>query len=342
MNTEGSNQDTGLTTQEAAASIRDILYPSDKQDTQETRDGNAAKATANATEEVEDEETEGGEEETESEEVEATDEDEVESDDGEQDEADEQDQKDEPRYTIKVDGKDVEVPLSELKAGYSRQSDYTRKTQALAKEREEFQPHVEAVRQERAQYAHLLGILEQQVKAGTPESFDMKRFDEDPIEAPKEYALWQANQARLAAIKSEQERIEAAQQAEREEQTKVWLQGEKAKLMDKVPTWRDPEKAKTEYAAIREHAIKVLGFDDKDMDQALDHRLLVTLRKAWQFDQLMAKSKNTKPVVPKAKTATPGNAQPPRKGTDLARSKQRLAKTGTVKDAAGVIRQLLG
>lgn len=341
MNTEGSNQDTGLTTQEAAASIRDILYPGDSQDTQEKRDGNAAKATANAAEEAEAEETEGGEEETKSDEVEATESDDVESDDEGQDEADDQDQ-DDPRHTVKVDGKEVEVPLSELKAGYSRQSDYTRKTQALAKEREEFQPHVEAVRQERAQYAHLLGILEQQVKAGTPESFDMKRFDEDPIEAPKEYALWQANQARLAAIKSEQDRIEAAQQAEREEQMKVWLQGERALLMDKVPTWRDPEKAKTEYAAIREHAVKALGFDDKDMDQALDHRLLVTLRKAWQFDQLMAKSKTTKPVVPKAKTATPGNAQPPRKGTDLTRSKQRLAKTGSVKDAAGVIRQILG
>jgi hypothetical protein len=38
---------------------------------------------------------------------------------------------------IKVDGEDVEVPYSELKRGYSREADYTRKTQALAQQRQE-------------------------------------------------------------------------------------------------------------------------------------------------------------------------------------------------------------
>src|SRR5574340_754521 len=42
---------------------------------------------------------------------------------------------DDPLVTIKVDGKDVEVKLSELKNGYQRQADYTRKTQAVAEER---------------------------------------------------------------------------------------------------------------------------------------------------------------------------------------------------------------
>lgn len=42
-----------------------------------------------------------------------------------------------PKYTVKVDGADVEVTLDELTNGYSRQADYTRKTQALAAEREQ-------------------------------------------------------------------------------------------------------------------------------------------------------------------------------------------------------------
>ncbi len=41
--------------------------------------------------------------------------------------------------TVKVDGADVRVPLSEAIAGYSRQSDYTRKTQELAQQRQELQ-----------------------------------------------------------------------------------------------------------------------------------------------------------------------------------------------------------
>lgn len=40
---------------------------------------------------------------------------------------------------VKVDGEDVRVPLSEAVAGYSRQADYTRKTQELAEQRQQLQ-----------------------------------------------------------------------------------------------------------------------------------------------------------------------------------------------------------
>ena len=42
-------------------------------------------------------------------------------------------------YTIKVDGEEQEVSLEELRDGYQRQSDYTRKTQELASERRRLQ-----------------------------------------------------------------------------------------------------------------------------------------------------------------------------------------------------------
>jgi hypothetical protein len=46
---------------------------------------------------------------------------------------------DQPTYEVKVDGKKVKVPLSELVSGYQRQADYTQKTQALAEERKRFE-----------------------------------------------------------------------------------------------------------------------------------------------------------------------------------------------------------
>ena len=41
--------------------------------------------------------------------------------------------------TVKVDGEEVTIPLSEAVAGYQRQADYTRKTQQLAEQRAEVQ-----------------------------------------------------------------------------------------------------------------------------------------------------------------------------------------------------------
>lgn len=43
------------------------------------------------------------------------------------------------KVRLKVDGEEVDVPLSEALAGYQRQSDYTRKTQELSKQRAELQ-----------------------------------------------------------------------------------------------------------------------------------------------------------------------------------------------------------
>ena len=41
-----------------------------------------------------------------------------------------------PTYGVKIDGEEHQVTLGELQSGYQRQSDYTRKTQELARERE--------------------------------------------------------------------------------------------------------------------------------------------------------------------------------------------------------------
>jgi hypothetical protein len=340
MNTDSTQESTGLSTQEAAASIAKQLFP--ETDTQERSDDKAGERDETETDEVDGEEQEAGEEEDGSEEVEATNEDESESDEEETTEADEGD-KDTPRYTVKVDGKEVEVPLPELLAGYSRQSDYTRKTQALAAKEREFQPQVEAVQQERAQYAHLLGILKQQVEHANPVNIDWKaRFDADPIQAAQDHALWTQERERIKAIESEQTRVSEAQKKADDDAAKAWFEEQNKLLVEKVPLYRDPKKAQAEHAAIRDYAVKSLGFTPEDLKGIGDHRVLITLRKAWQFDQLMAKSKTTKPQVPKAKTATPGAAQSSRKGTDAARATKRLSESGSLSDAAAVIRQRLG
>lgn len=48
---------------------------------------------------------------------------------------------DEPRFTVKVDGVEEAVTLDELLNGYSRQADYTRKTQEIAAERQRLQQY---------------------------------------------------------------------------------------------------------------------------------------------------------------------------------------------------------
>jgi hypothetical protein len=58
------------------------------------------------------------------------------------------------KLQVKVDGEVLDVTLKELKAGYQRQADYTRKAQALAAEKESFEQAV-------TEFSDTLGTLQQ-------------------------------------------------------------------------------------------------------------------------------------------------------------------------------------
>lgn len=57
----------------------------------------------------------------------------------EQEEEETEEPQEEPKYKVTVDGEEVEVTQEELLRGYMRQSDYTRKTQQLANQRQQIE-----------------------------------------------------------------------------------------------------------------------------------------------------------------------------------------------------------
>jgi len=67
------------------------------------------------------------------------------------------------RYVkVKVDGQDEEVPLREALSGYSRQADYTRKTQELAQQRQQAEYALAVQRALQAEPAETLRLLSRQ------------------------------------------------------------------------------------------------------------------------------------------------------------------------------------
>jgi hypothetical protein len=108
-----------------------------------------------------------------------------------------------------------------------------------------------------------------------------------------------------------------------------------------LPDWKDPKKAKAEKALVIESA-KAAGFTDEDLKSVYDHRLVLLLRKAAMYDQMVSKRQGIKPVVNNGpRTAKPGAAGRVSTTTEGVRAKQRLAKTGRIDDAASAIELLL-
>lgn len=244
-------------------------------------------------------------------------------------------------FTVKVDGKEVSVTLDELQKGYSRTQDYTRKTQQIAEVRKQAEQETQAVRAEREQYAQLLGALQAQLQSSEPQ-VDLERlYHEDPIEWVRQKEVMRERQEKLGAIQSEQQRLSQVSQYEQQRAMEAQLASQQEALLAALPDWKDPKKAKAEKALVIESA-KAAGFTDEDLKSVYDHRLVLLLRKAALFDQMVSKRQGIKPVVNNGpRTAKPGAAGRVSTATESVRAKQRLAKTGRIDDAASAIEHLL-
>ena len=254
----------------------------------------------------------------------------------------EQKEEDQPQtVTVKVDGKDVTVTLDELQKGYSRTQDYTRKTQQIAEVRKQVEAETQAVRAERAQYAQLLGALQAQLQAAEPQVDLDRLYQEDPIEWVRQKEVLRERQEKALAIQAEQQRLAQLQQAEQARATEEYLLQQKEALLAALPEWKDPKKAQVEKALVVESA-KAAGFTEDDLKNVYDHRLVLLLRKAGLYDQMMSKRQGIKPVVTNGpRPAKPGAAGRVSTTTEATRAKQRLAKTGRIDDAASAIELLL-
>ena len=244
-------------------------------------------------------------------------------------------------FTVKVDGKDVSVTLEELQKGYSRTQDYTRKTQQIAEVRKQIEAETQAVRAERAQYAQLLSALQAQLQATEPQVDLDRLYNEDPIEWVRQKEILRERQEKAYAIQAEQQRLAQLSQQEQQQAMEQQLIAQKDALLAALPEWKDPKKAKAEKALVVETA-KSVGFTEDDLKQVYDHRLVLLLRKAGLYDQMMSKRQGIKPVVSNGpRPAKPGAAGRVSTTTESTRAKQRLAKTGRIDDAASAIELLL-
>jgi hypothetical protein len=248
-------------------------------------------------------------------------------------------------YTIKVDGKDVEVTLDELQAGYSRQADYTRKSQVLAEQRKKAEEELAATQQERQRYISQLEQFTAQADSKLDEfkSVDWTKLkEEDPTEYMLKRDQYRELQENKRTVQEEQQNLLYKQQQEQQAKWNEELVRQQEIMAQRLPEWNDPAKGAKLKQDIKSFALKT-GFSEQEVDSLIDARSVDVLHKAMLYDNLLtAKISNKKAkVVPKV--TRPGS--PPTKGeisSDKVKAQRaRLKKTGRVKDATSVIESLM-
>lgn len=246
-----------------------------------------------------------------------------------EEESDGDDDGDKPEQLVEIDGE--QLTLEEVKLGYLRQSDYTRKTQAVAEQRK-------AAEEERQYFASSLNSILTAVGA------DIQRFEgvdweraaaENPDQYRQAKAAYEQSRQLFDGIRHQTEdfvqRTKQAQEAALKAQAKESV----AILKTAIPGWSNEL-----YAQIGEYAQKELGFEPGEFNNIADHRAIRSIWKAMQYDR--GRKVATEKTVKVAPTRTLSDKKAAevkivqnRKQNQKAR--ERLRETGKIDDAVALL-----
>ena len=245
-------------------------------------------------------------------------------------------------FTVKVDGQEIEVTQEELINGYSRQQDYTRKTQELSQQRKTIEQQQAELAQRDAIYSQLLPKMEAQLKGELANEPDWNAlYEDDPVGYVREKQLWDEKKEKLSAVSAEQQRLQQEAFAKQQKQIEEFVQYGNQRLLEIIPEWQNPEVAAKEKAAISEYAMRELEYTPEEIQQVYDYRALLGLRNAWLNSRTVEATKKKPTQKAPARVARPGTTNRPKTTTPVKKAKQRLAKTGKTSDAAKVFEQLI-
>jgi phage host-nuclease inhibitor protein Gam len=186
-----------------------------------------------------------------------------------------------------------------------------------------------------------LQVIEQMLTQPTEDLTALK--DNDPVGYAIKVAENMEREKQLQAVRAERESVQAKQVAENQERLKSHIAQEAERLRSAIPDFSDEVKGEVIRKEIRDYA-KSVGWSDQELSQVYDHRAVLTLYRAMQFDKLQ----KSKPAVQKRVAEAPKSLAPgvgsPRLDKDGEMAKKltkQLKATGRPRDAAKLFERFL-
>ena len=205
-------------------------------------------------------------------------------------------------HRLKVNGQEIEVSLDELKAGYSRDSDYRQKTHSLGMEKRDLEVQKSSLRQsydaKLTELNDLLATADATVRQRQGSADLQKLYEEDPSQAAKlDYQLRQ-QQMQLDSVKAKAREAQAKQYSD-------FLETQKELAATKIPEYSDPNKA-DQFKMNMRNSLRGYGFSDEEIGSLADHRFLMIAKDAMSYKSL----KDKRPIVQKKVANAPKVVKP--------------------------------
>ncbi len=200
----------------------------------------------------------------------------------------------EQTVTVKVNGADLEVPLTEALAGYSRLQDYKAKTAEVAEQRRALEAQASTLEADiKATYANQLEEATNAFAESDPVLQEARKIDWERLKATDPAAYVQASDAvnsRLEVLDAMKQKIATARQETQQRQEQMAAQERASrfdtaaeKIVEAMPELADEAKFQ-QFAGSAVEALKGYGFSGDEIADALDHRVLTLADKARKWD----------------------------------------------------------
>lgn len=224
-----------------------------------------------------------------------------------------------------------ELTLEQLREQRLMHADYTKKTQELAKQRQEAESKFkENFERQRGEYLAALAGLQQTIVSQMAPELRNVDWGKLASENPAEYVRL-SNRARevetaFNAIRGEQQKILQAHNEERQQALAKAVKESKEKIVAEIPNWNEDL-----YQSLLKRGVDTYGFAPQEVGQVFDHRFIRLLNDAHQFHKMQEE----KPVIEKKvqdspKVLKPGVAKPQqaKESAEYLAARESLKKTG--------------
>jgi hypothetical protein len=214
------------------------------------------------------------------------------------------------KYTVKVDGKEIDVTLDDLKRSFSGQAYIQKGMQEAAEARKAATDLFQNLQAEQAKFMQVVQTIQEQGFKAPPQAPDMAMMDKDPIGYMQADARYRKE---LGEYQVQQQQIQQTAMAHRQMQDRQMAEfvAEQSKvLQSRIPEFADANKAREVTGKIRATATEAYGFSDQEIGGIVDARQVQVLYDAMKWRELQAARTKQAPAAPKSIKPVARRAEP--------------------------------
>jgi len=240
-------------------------------------------------------------------------------------------------FSVKVDGKEEQWTLDQLKQSAAGQAAINKRFQEAAEARKQIEQQAAVLQQQQQQVAALYQQAQNGgLQAPTPPTREL--FESDPIGYMEEKLKYDESKAQFDQNMFQLQNVQKQRMQAQQEAHQSYLAEQAQVLTQHIPEIADPKRGEAIKNALVDTGVSY-GFTTEEMQAVTDARYVRALNDARKYRELVAKRKSTQSKGEKARPVVKAGAKKRVDSNAVTRKKaqQRLQKTGSIDDALSLI-----